>query len=83
MSSVVVNGERVYHSGPDSFFSRALMTVSAGDAGELDFADQLLIYGGPAGYSDMTVLSDGGLLLLFENGAVEYDERVTLVQIEK
>ena len=41
----------------------------------------LASHAGPAGYSDLGLLSNADALLLFENGAVEFDERITLVRI--
>jgi sialidase-1 len=83
MVSLISAGDTLYFSYPDDFHSRARMTVAhSGDGGE-DFSEKRLIYAGPAGYSDLGVLSNGDLLLLFENGAVEYDERLTLVQIPR
>ena len=51
-----------------------------GVEGELDFPEKQLIYSGPSGYSDLAALSNGDLLL-FENGAIEYDQRLTLVRV--
>lgn len=78
----LVNGEgKLYFSFPDDFHSRARMTVARSINWGEEFPDKRLIYEGPAGYSDLGVLSSGELLLLFENGAVEYDERLTLVKV--
>ena len=35
-----------------------------------------------AGYSDLGITADNELLLVFENGAVEYDERITFLKIK-
>jgi sialidase-1 len=68
-------------SYPDDYYSRAKMTVAKSTDNGLTFPNKTLIYAGPAGYSDLALLSNGEVLLLFENGAVEYDERITLVRI--
>jgi sialidase-1 len=71
----------LFYSYPDDYFSRARMTVARSDDGGTTFPHRLLIFPGPSGYSDLGVLSGGDLLLLFENGTVEYDQRLTLVRI--
>jgi sialidase-1 len=83
MVSLVENESMLFFSFPNDFHSRAKMTIAKSDDRGLSFLDQNLIYAGPAGYSDMAVLSNGELLLFFENGAVEYDERLTLVRLLK
>ena len=81
MASLVSQDGQLYFSYPDDYHSRALMTVARSRDGGVNFDEKMLIYPGPAGYSDLAVLSNGDLLLLFENGSVEYDERLTLVRI--
>lgn len=81
MTSLVEEDGRLFFSHPNDFYSRARLTVAVSSDGGQTFSLKLLIYAGPAGYSDLGVLSNGDLLLLFENGAVEYDERLTLVRI--
>ncbi len=81
MVSLVSGGGNLYLSYPDDFHSRARMTVARSSDGGEDFSEKILIYAGPSGYSDLGLLSNGVLLLLFENGAVEYDQRLTLVQV--
>jgi len=80
MVSIVQGNDSLYFSYPDDFHSRAKMTIAKAVDSGADFTQKYLIYPGPAGYSDMGVLSNGDILLLFENGAVEYDERITLVR---
>jgi sialidase-1 len=82
MVSLVSDRETIYFSYPDDFHSRARMTLAISGNGGEDFSEKRLIYAGPAGYSDLGLLSNGDLLLLFENGAVEYDQRLTLVRIQ-
>jgi len=74
-------GEKLLYSYPDDYYSRARMTVAQSTDQGLTFSPKMLIYLGPAGYSDLGLLSNGEVLLLFENGAVEYEERLTLVRI--
>ena len=82
MASLVSSSTgELFYSYPDDYFSRARMTVAHSDDGGLTFPHKLLIFPGPSGYSDLGVLSGGDLLLLFENGTVEYDQRLTLVRI--
>ena len=57
------------------------MTVAQSTDQGVTFSPKLLIYAGPTGYSELGLLSNGETLLFFENGAVEYGERLTLVQI--
>ena len=81
MVSLMQNNGNLYFSYPDDFHSRAKMTVAKSTDNGQDFSEKTLIYAGPAGYSDMGVLSNGDMLLLFENGTVEYDEHLTLVRV--
>jgi len=81
MVSLVSQGETLYFSYLDDYHSRAMLTVAKSEDGGTYFKERKLIYPGPAGYSDLTILSNGDLLLLFENGAVEYDQRLSLVRI--
>lgn len=82
MSSVVMSSEGVYYSYPNDYYSRSNMTIAESkDAGQ-NFESLTRIYQGPAGYSDLGVSSENKLFLVFENGAVEYDERITFVKIK-
>lgn len=81
MVSLVSYDGVLYFSYPDDYYSRARMTVARSFDGGEEFTEKLLIYPGPSGYSELGVLSNGDLLLLFENGRVEYDQRLTLVRI--
>jgi sialidase-1 len=73
--------EKLLYAYPDDYYSRARMTVAQSTDQGVTFSPKLLIYAGPTGYSELGLLSNGETLLFFENGAVEYDERLTLVQI--
>ena len=56
------------------------MTIAKSTDAGRNFSEKSLIYAGPAGYSDMGIRSNGEILMLFENGAVEYDEQITFVR---
>ncbi len=70
----------LFSSYPNQYFNRSNLTVSKSIDGGTNWTAEITIYPGPAGYSDMAKLSDGTLLILLENGAVEYDERISLVK---
>jgi sialidase-1 len=72
----------LFYSYPDDYYSRAKMSLARSTDNGETFPNKILIYAGPSGYSDLGLLSKGDVLLLFENGAVEYDQRITLVQIK-
>lgn len=80
----IIQGENpeLLYSYPDDYYSQANMSVARSTDNGLTFTHKTLIYAGPAGYSDLGLLSNGDVLLLFENGAVEYDQRITLVRIQ-
>lgn len=82
MTSILRNVDAIYFSYPDDFYSRARMTVAKSTDQGNTFPEKYLIYPGPSGYSDITALTNGDILLLFENGAVEYDQRLTLVKLD-
>lgn len=80
--SSVVRGDGIYYSYPNDYYSRSNMTIAKSlDEGKT-FRNILSIYDGPAGYSDLGITADNELLLVFENGAVEYDERITFLKIK-
>lgn len=83
MSSIVRSGNALYYSHPDDYYSRGQMTIAASYDEGKTFSDRKLIYQGAAGYSDLGVLSDGDLILVFEGGAIEYDEQIRLVRISR
>ncbi|MFC1878561.1 hypothetical protein ACFLZW_01485 [Chloroflexota bacterium] len=57
------------------------MIIASSNDGGRSFPQKTVVYAGPAGYSDMGVLSDGDILLLFENGAVEYNKHLSIVKV--
>ncbi len=81
MSGLVTYDGTIFFSGPQDYYARANMQILYSDDGGNSFDSIGRIYEGAAGYSDLGVLSDGRLVLLFENGAVEYDERLTFIII--
>ncbi len=81
MSGLGVYEGVVYYTGPQEHQSRSNLYLLSSTDGGVTFEEGVRIYEGPAGYSDMGILSDGSIVVLFENGAVEYDERLTFVKI--
>lgn len=82
MSGLVAYNGSVYYSGPQEFYARANIKILQSIDGGSTFTEFASIYEGAAGYSDLGVLSDGRVVLLFENGAVEYDERMTFIIVD-
>ncbi len=82
MASLVSGPDgRLHFATANDYYSRANLTIFHSIDGGHSFPQQTVIYPGPSGYAELGVLSNGDLLLFFENGAVEYDERLTLVQV--
>jgi sialidase-1 len=79
----IIQGPRPFllYAYPDDYYSRAKMTISLSSDNGQSFPEKILVYPGPAGYSDLGLLANGRVALLFENGAVEYDERLTFVLV--
>jgi len=80
--SSVVRGDGIYYSYPNDYYSRSNMTIAKSIDEGVTFENILNVYDGPAGYSDLGITADNELLLVFENGAVEYDERITFLKIK-
>lgn len=83
MSSIVKSNGLLYYSHPDDYYSRGQMTIAASADEGASFTSRKLIYQGASGYSDLAVTSEGDLLLVFENGSLEYDQRISLVKVLK
>lgn len=81
--SSVVRADSIYYSYPNDYYSRSNMTIANSKDEGVEFDNILSIYNGPAGYSDLGVTADQQLVLVFENGAVEYDERITFLKVKK
>lgn len=82
MSSIISGNGNLYYSYPDDYYSRSRLSIikslNEGDS----WVEPILVYAGPSGYSDLAFLTNGHIALVFENGAVEYDERITFVLVE-
>jgi len=83
MSSIVRQNEDLYYSYPDQYYNRSNLTIARSHDSGQSWSSKHVIYPGPAGYSDLAGLSNNDVLVLFENGAVDYDERITLVRISE
>ncbi len=79
MSGLASRDGMVYYSGPYDYQARYNLMLLVSDNGGATFTPFVRLYAGPSGYSDLGVLSDGRLVVLFENGAVEYDQRLTFM----
>lgn len=82
MSGLVTYNGVVYYSGPQDYYARANMYILQSLDQGTTFTKVARLYKGAAGYSDIGVLSDGRIVILFENGAVEYDERLTFMIVD-
>lgn len=81
MSSMGRNNGVLYYSYTDQYFNRSNLTVAQSEDAGKTWGKKQVVYPGPSGYSNLDKLSNGDMLVLFENGAVEYDERITLVRL--
>lgn len=68
---------RLLFSNPADTKSRIRMTVRLSDDGGRSWPISRLLYAGPAGYSSLTVLSDGTIGCLYERGRADYYEEIT------
>ena len=69
-------------SNPANEGSRVQMTVRGSVDDGLNWSKSLLVYPGPAGYSQLGALSNGDIVLLYEQGRIEYSERVSFARIQ-
>jgi sialidase-1 len=83
MSGLTSHQGTLYFSGPMHHQARANLTILMSNDSLQTFTILQTLYEGPSGYSDLGVLSNGNLVILFENGAVEYDQRLTFMIIEQ
>ena len=68
-------------SNPSHPRSRVRLKIKASaDAGK-SWQRTLLVYAGPAGYSQLASDSEGNVYALFENGVMSYSEKITLARI--
>ena len=58
------------------------MTIRASSNDGLTWPSSLLVYLGPAGYSQLATLTNGDIILLYEQGRIEYSERISFARIE-
>ncbi|XEO78365.1 hypothetical protein WKT22_03404 [Candidatus Lokiarchaeum ossiferum] len=73
-------GNRIVFSNPATSFNRGRLTLRFSEDEGKSWNDGRLIYEGPTGYSELTVLSDSTICCLFERGRVEYSEVITFIQ---
>ncbi len=84
MSSIVASNDfsKLHYSYPNDFYSRSQMTVVTSIDEGVSWENSKLIYQGASGYSELGVLSNDNLVLVFENGDVEYNERISFVFVK-
>ena len=68
-------------SNPADEKARVQMTVRISDDDGASWERSLLVYPGPAGYSQLGALSDGDVVLLYERGDMEYSEMISFARI--
>jgi len=76
------DGGGLLFSNPADEKARAHMTVRASTDDGASWDRSLLVYPGPAGYSQLGLLSDGDVVLLYEQGRIEYSERISFARID-
>ncbi|GAB5451197.1 MAG: hypothetical protein Hals2KO_15250 [Halioglobus sp.] len=82
-ASVERYGDRggLLFSNPSDLQSRVNMTIQySRDDGE-HWPVQVHVYGGPAGYSVLGVMSSGDVSLLYERGAMSYSEKISFARV--
>lgn len=70
------------HFSPDNYFNRTDMAMRISRNGGYDWEDSRSIYDGPSGYVNAGMLSNGNVLVLFENGRYGYSDRINLVSLD-
>ena len=73
-------GNRIIFSNPATSFNRGRLTIRYSEDEGITWNEGRMIYEGPTGYSELTVLSDSTVCCLFERGKVEYSEVITFIQ---
>jgi len=76
------DGGGLLFSNPADEKARVHMTVRASTDDGASWGRSLLVYPGPAGYSQLGALSDGDVVLLYEQGRIEYSERISFARID-
>ena len=69
-------------SNPADEGARVQMTIRGSKNDGITWDRSLLVYPGPAGYSQLGALSNGDIVLLYEQGRMEYSERISFARIE-
>ncbi|MEH6591390.1 MAG: sialidase family protein [Halioglobus sp.] len=68
---------RLLFSNPADTRTRVQMTVRASVDGGETWLRSLLVYPGPAGYSELAAMSNGDVALFYERGDMEYSEMIS------
>jgi sialidase-1 len=68
---------RLLFSNPADTRTRVQMTVRSSVDGGESWLRSLLIYPGPAGYSQLAAMSNGDVALFYERGDMEYSEMIS------
>ncbi|MDX1733889.1 MAG: sialidase family protein, partial [Halioglobus sp.] len=82
-ASVIGAGQRLLFSNPAHRRARVAMTVRTSDDDGASWRRALQVYPGPAGYSQLGVLEDGGAVLLYERGRLSYSERISFARLPR
>jgi sialidase-1 len=72
---------RVLFSNPGAGYRGSMTIRMSYDEGKT-WSVSKMIYAGAAGYSDLAVLSDGSILVLFETGKYDLRESITLARVD-
>ena len=73
----------VNHSGGFSIWSRKSLTLRVSQDDGRSWSESRVLDEGLAGYSDLAVAKNGNILCLFENGARDYCEKITFVELKR
>ncbi len=82
MTSIATVDSSVVVTYPHDYYTRGRLTIGVSKDNGKSFEDYA-IYDGAAGYSCVTVLSDGRVFVLAEVGKVNYNEALVFVEIDK
>jgi sialidase-1 len=77
----VGEGGQLLFSNPAHHKARVRMTVRTSLDDGASWPGELLVYPGPAGYSQLGVLSGGDVLVLYERGRMAYSEMISFARI--
>ena len=76
------SGNRILFSCPNSSVRSHISVWSSTDE-TVSWSAPRLIYNGPSAYSDMARMSDGTIALIFENGIVSPNEKITFARFNE